>query len=106
MAAEKKQFRSLTFVKQPPFLEVLLLALAILTCHWCKSEPVGGITLEIVGSPTNSLISWPYPSRGFELQSATNLSTANWQPAIGTAVSIAATGKSPYPSPNRPVSFA
>jgi hypothetical protein len=48
---------------------------------------MGGVTLAIVQEDTNAIVSWPYPSTGFGLEFATNLSTTNWQPAAGTSVS-------------------
>ena len=68
--------------------KALLLTLAILWSHWCQSEPGGGVMLAIAPTNTNAIISWPYPSRGFGLEFATNLAgMTNWQPATGTSVS-------------------
>src|SRR6266403_2595351 len=75
------------FVK-PPILKALLLTSAVLWSHHCRSEPVDGVTLAVARSNnTNSIVSWPYPSRGFGLEFATNLGSTSWQPATGTSVS-------------------
>src|SRR5213594_1053409 len=74
------------FVK-PPFLKALLLTSAVLWSHWCQSEPGGGVALAIARTNANAIVSWPYPSRGFGLEFATNLATTNWRPATGTSVS-------------------
>ena len=62
--------------------KALLLTLAILWSHWCQSEPGGGVMLAIAPTNADAIISWPYPSRGFGLEFATNLvGMTNWQPA-------------------------
>ena len=68
-------------------LKVVVTALAVFLSPWCQSEPGGGVTLTIVRDNTNAIVSWPYPSTGFELQSSTNLGTMNWQPAGEISVS-------------------
>src|SRR5207247_1685040 len=75
-----------SIVKQP-FLKALLLTSGMLWSHWCQSETGGRVTLAIARSNTDAILSWPYPSRGFGLEFATNLATTNWQPATGTSVS-------------------
>jgi hypothetical protein len=62
-------------------------ASAILLSLGCHSEPIGGVTLAVARADTNAILSWPYPSTGFGLAFATNLSTTNWQPATGSSVS-------------------
>src|SRR5262249_10515751 len=74
------------FVKQLS-LQTLLLTSALLWSHPCRSEPVGGVTLAMAATNASAILSWPYPSRGYELQVATNLSMTNWVPAPVTAVS-------------------
>ena len=68
-------------------LMATLMALATLGSLWCRSEPMGGVTLTVAPADTNAVISWPYPSTGFGLEFATNLSATSWQPATGTSVS-------------------
>ena len=63
------------------------MASAIFLSPWCHSEPGGGVTLTIVPDNTNAIVSWPYPSTGFELEFSTNLSTMNWQPAGEISIS-------------------
>src|SRR5882672_103159 len=75
-----------SFVKQT-FLKALLPVSAMLCSQWCHSEPGGRVTLAIAGTDTNAIISWPFPSRGFGLEFATNPVTTNWQPATATSVS-------------------
>src|SRR5947199_3754885 len=70
-----------------PLLNASLVASAIFLSTWCHSEPMGGVPLTVVRDNTNAIVSWPYPSTGFELESSTNLSTTNWQPAAETSVS-------------------
>jgi len=72
---------------KPSFLRALLLIAPILWSHWCQGEASGDIALAIALTNTYLSVSWPYPSRGFELQSATSLAMTNWQPADGTSVS-------------------
>src|SRR3989454_4824552 len=64
-----------------------LVASAIFLSTWCHSEPMGGVPLTVVRDNTNAIVSWPYPSTGFELESSTNLSTTNWHAAAETSVS-------------------
>ena len=80
--------QSLAFIVKPPFLKALL-ASVILWSHCCQSQPAGRVTLAIGRTNTHAIVSWPYPSRGFELQFATNLRTTNWQPATATSISNA-----------------
>jgi VCBS repeat protein len=40
------------------------------------------VDVSIVGGNNNVTISWPFPSTGFVLESTTNLSPPNWQPAV------------------------
>ncbi len=40
-----------------------------------------GIGLAIVRGPSTVAVSWPFPSTGFVLESATNLISTNWQSA-------------------------
>src|SRR5438270_10969190 len=68
-------------------LQKALLASALLWSHCGQSQPAGGVALAIGRTNTNAIVSWPYPSRGFDLQFATNLGATNWQPATGTSVS-------------------
>src|SRR5260370_21018216 len=68
-------------------LTASLVASAMLLSPWCRSEPIGGVTLAVLRDHTNAIVSWPYPSTGFRLEFSTNLSTTDWQPAAGTAVS-------------------
>jgi hypothetical protein len=63
------------------------MASAIFLSPWCHSEPIAGVTLTIARDNTNAIVSWPYPSTGFELEFSTNPSTTNWQPAAATWVS-------------------
>jgi hypothetical protein len=63
------------------------MASAILFSPRCHSEPMGGVTLAVVREDTNTIVSWCYPSTGYGLEFATNLSATNWQPAAGTSVS-------------------
>lgn len=65
----------------------ILLISTLLWSHCSRSEPIGGVTLMIAPTNTNAIVSWPYPSRGFELQAATKLGAADWQAATGTAIS-------------------
>jgi len=44
-----------------------------------------GPALSIVTSNSTVTVSWPFPSTGFALESATSLSPPNWQPAVETA---------------------
>jgi hypothetical protein len=67
--------------------KALFLTSTIFWSHWCWSEPLGSVAVSIARSETNSLVSWSYPSRGFELQSAPNLANISWQPAAGISVS-------------------
>ena len=69
------------------FLKALLTVSVILWSQWCHGEPGGGVTLTIARTNTDAMISWPYPSRGFGLEFATNPLTTNWQPATATSVS-------------------
>jgi len=62
-------------------------ACAVFLSSWCHSEPIVRVPLTIRRTNTNATLSWPYPSRGFELQASTNLSAPNWQPATRTSVS-------------------
>src|SRR5260370_10594419 len=68
-------------------LNASLMAAAIFLSPWCRSEPMGGVTLAVLRDHTNAIVSWPYPSTGFRLEFSTNLSTTDWQPAAGTSVS-------------------
>ena len=45
-----------------------------------------GIGLAIVRGPSTVTVSWPFPSTGFVLESATNLISTNWQPALEMSV--------------------
>ena len=73
-------------MKQRLFIATLI-ASAIFLSARCHGEPVGGVMLTIGQQDTNAIVSWPYPSTGFGLEFATNLSATNWQPAAGTSVS-------------------
>ena len=73
-------------MKQRVFIATLT-ASAILLSPRCHSEPPGGVVLAVVREDTNAIVSWPYPSTGFGLEFATNLSATNWQPATGNSVS-------------------
>src|SRR5258708_35233853 len=68
-------------------LNASLVASAMFLTPWCQSEPMGGVTLAVLRDRTNAIVSWPYQSTGFGLEFSTILSTTNWQPAAGTAVS-------------------
>src|SRR6266516_4155522 len=46
-----------------------------------------GVPLAVVQDQTNAVVSWPYPSTGFDLEFSTTASTTGWQPAAGTTVS-------------------
>ncbi len=70
-----------------PCLNASLIASAIFLSSWCHSEPMGGVPLTVVRDNTNAIVSWPYPSTGFGLESSTNLRTTNWQSAAETSVS-------------------
>src|SRR5436853_592602 len=63
-------------------LTVALIGLA----RWCHSEPNGGVKLAIAQTNTDATVSWPYPSRGFELEFATDLGATNWQPSPVTPI--------------------
>src|SRR6266850_7504435 len=62
---------------------LLIMASAIFLSTWGHS----GVPLAVVHKNTNAIVSWPYPSTGFGLEFSTNLSTPDWRPAAGTAVS-------------------
>ncbi len=73
---------------KPPFLKRSLLASVILCSQLCHGDPVGGgVTLALTCTNITALVSWPYPSRGFALQSTTNLADTNWQASTETSVS-------------------
>jgi hypothetical protein len=54
------------------------------TC--CQSEPRAAVPLAIERTNNSIILSWPYPSTGFDLEFASTLNTLSWQPA-GTSVS-------------------
>src|SRR5258708_31848115 len=68
-------------------LNASLVASAMFLTPWCQSEPMGGVTLAVLRDRTIAIVSWPYQSTGCGPEFSTNLSTTNWQPAAGTAVS-------------------
>ena len=68
-------------------LNLSILASAIFLSTLGHSEPGARVPLAVVHTNTNVVVSWPYPSTGFELEFSTELGMANWQPAAGTAVS-------------------
>jgi len=79
-------YKELATVKKS-LLNGWIVACALFLSAWCHSEPIVRVPLTIRRANTNATVSWPYPSRGFELQVSTNLSAPNWQPATGTSVS-------------------
>ena len=44
------------------------------------------IDLAIARSNSTLTLSWPFPSAGFVLESTTNLSSTNWQPAVEAGI--------------------
>ena len=86
-----------------PLLNASLMASVFFLSLCCHSEPVGGVTLSIVRDNTNAIVSWPYPSTGFELEFSANLGTTNWQPAGEISVSNSGrwTVMAPVSLPNR-----
>lgn len=77
---------SLTFVKSL-LRNALLLIPAILWHGHCLGEPVSGVSLRIAPTNGNAILTWPFPSRGFGLETAGNLRTTNWQSMAGTPIS-------------------
>lgn len=55
-------------------------AIVSVILNTCASNP---ISLAAVRSTPTFVISWPFPSTGFALESTTGLNPANWQPASG-----------------------
>src|SRR4051812_3974748 len=68
------------------FLNILWLAGSVFVGPWCQGEPERGVRLGVELNNTDAIISWPFPSRGYELQFATNLTMPNWQPSGHAAV--------------------
>jgi hypothetical protein len=68
-------------------LHLLIAGWLIFFSTWCQSEPVVRVPLAIQRSNTNVILTWPYPSSGFDLQVSTNFQASSWQAVTGTAVS-------------------
>src|SRR6476661_3025808 len=68
-------------------LKVCIAGFSIFLSRFCYGEPVTRVPLNIGQTNSNAIISWPYPSTGFDLQFSTNLGLANWQAVSGTSVS-------------------
>lgn len=69
------------------YLKASAVALAVALNTWCHGGPNSGVSLAIAPNATNVLLSWPYPSRGFGLETTASLASRDWQPTPGTSVS-------------------
>jgi len=94
-----------SFVKQT-FLKALLRCRPCYAASGVHSEPGGRVTLAIAGNGYQCHYSWPFPSRGFGLEFATNLLTTNWQPATATSVSNSGRWELTAPASEPAASFA